>query len=599
MTDEYRDIIRERFEKPVFQGPSKVMSLGEAIRRFVKPGMAVHSGVIHYFSYCAIFELIRQFWGKKPEFTLISLGSRTHGIWMIRGGMLKKIISTFCGDVYPSPGPNPVYSKAYLDGEVEFENWSVLTIPMRLKAAAMGLSCITTNSIVGSDMAEENSDSFRLIDDPFNEGKKVGLLKALVPDISIVHGVAADEYGNTLFTPPYAEGLWGELAAREGVIVTVEKIVTPEYIRRHSYFCKLPGSFVRSVTEVPYGSHPNGMKTFFLEGIESYAEDYQFVETFYHACRDDSKLDEWLRYWILDCSGPGEYMSKVGFDRMMVLKGKAGEDSWKMEIESRLGELAPPEVYNEIEWMIVAAARKMVRKIKDNGYRRILAGIGMSNLAAWLASYELKREKVEISLVAETGFIDYDPRPADPFIFNLSNVPSCTNLTDVFNALGVMACGANNSCIGALGAAQVDKYGNINSTKIPGKIYITGAGGANDVLSSACESMLVVPQGSRRQVEKVPYISGPGARARTLVTTMGVFEKPEGWEPFVLTGYFARPGKTRQECIDEIAGNCGWELVTAEEPEAIPPPEREELLLLRTFDPDRHFIGDLDTDEND
>lgn len=594
MREDFEPIINERFKQPLFEGASKIMPLDEAVRRFVRPGMTVHSGVTHYFSYAGLYELIRQFRGKNPRFTLIALGARIHGICMIRGGMIKKIISTFCGDVYPSPGPNPIFNKAYLDGSVEYESWSVLTLPMRLKAAALGLSCITTNSIAGSDMERDNSDSFTVIDDPFRPGKKIGLLKALIPDISIVHGIAADEYGNTLFTPPYSEGLWGEIAARDGVIVTAERLVSTDFIRRHSHFCKLPGCFVRSVSIVPYGAHPGGLKSFDVEGVESYAEDYDFTEEFRNVCRDENKLDEWIKHWILDCADHGEYLRRLGYGKIMFLKGKAHEDSWEREIDSKIGDIEAGERHNNTEWMIVAAARLLKHRIREKNYNRILAGIGMSNLAAWLATYDLKRDGVEISLVAETGFVGYNPRPADPFIFNLANIPTCTMITDVFGALGMMACGANNHCIGALGAAQVDAAGNINSTLIPKKAYLTGPGGANDVLSCAEETLLVVPQGKNRLVEKVPYISGVGARVRSVVTTMGVFEKPDGADRFILTGWFATPGKTKEECIEAIASTCGWKIETADTLEAIEPPSVEELRFLRLFDPDRHFIGELD-----
>lgn len=570
------------------------MPLDEAVRCFVRPGMALHSAITHHFSYAALYEIMRQFWKKDPGFTLISLGARMHGILMMRGGMLKKIVSTFCGDVYPSPGPNPVFQKAFLDGGVEFENWSVLTLPLRLMAAAMGLPCITTNSLIGSGMERENTGAFAVVDDPFRPGDKIGMLKALTPDISIVHGLAADEYGNTLFTPPYAEGLWGALAAREGVIVTVERLVPPEYIRRHAFFCKLPGSYVRSVSAAPHGAHPSGLKSFFLEGIDSYAEDYEFSEEFTRVTRDQNALDEWIHHWILDSKNHNEYLEKLGYDKLMFLKGKAREDSWESEIRSRLGDIEEGENFNENEWMIIAAARMLKSKIRAGGYKRILAGIGMSNLAAWLAAYDLKKEGLDVALVAELGFIDYNPRPADPFIFNHANIPTCAMISDVFHALGVMACGANNHCIGALGAAQVDRFGNINSTKIPGKTYLTGSGGANDVLSGAGETLLVVPHAKNRLVENVSYISGRGTRARTLVTTRGVFEKPEGKEPFVLTAYFAIPGKTKQDCINTIADGCGWKLIVSESIESVEPPTLEELRFLRLFDPDRHFIGELD-----
>ncbi|MEW5945216.1 MAG: CoA-transferase [bacterium] len=594
MREDFESVIEERFKRPPYGGPSKVTSLDEAVRRFVRPGMTVHTGITQCFSYAAIYELIRRFWGKDPGFTLISLSARIHGITMIRGGMLKKIVSTFCGDVYPSPGPNPVSQKAYADGTVEFENWSVLSLSLRLKAAAMGLSCVTTNSILGSGMERDNAGSFAVADDPFQPGGKVGLLKALVPDVSLVHGIAADEYGNTLFTPPYAEGLWGAMAAREGAIVTVERLVSSDFIRRHSYFCKLPGSYVRSVSIAPYGAHPGGVKSFFVEGVESYAEDYDFAEEFRNVSRDEKKLDGWIRRWILDCKDFGEYIGRVGTEKITYLKDKAREDAWEREIAMRLDDIEPGEKHNETEWMIVAAARLLKRKIRGNGYRNLLAGLGMSNLAAWMAACDLKREGVEISLIAEIGFVNYDPRPADPFIFNHANIPTCAMTTDAFTALGAIVGGADNRCIGALAAAQVDKFGNINSTMIPHKLFLAGSGGSNDVISGAAESLLVVTHAKDRLVEKVPYVTGPGARARTLVTTLGVFEKPEGAEPFALTGYMAAPGKSREECIEAIAANCGWKVTVAGEPEAIEPPAADELRLLRLFDPDRRFLDELD-----
>lgn len=593
MRDDFKSIIEERFKRPLYEGPSKVMPLDEAVRRFVRPGMTVHTGITQCFSYAAIYELIRRFWRKDTGFTVITISARIHGLIMIHGGMMKKIVSTFCGDVYPSPGPNPVFQKAHADGAVEFENWSVLSLALRLKAAAMGLSCTTTNSILGSDMERDNADSFAVADDPFRPGGKLGLLKALVPDVSLIHGIAADEYGNTLFAPPYAEGLWGGMAAREGAIVTVERLVSSDFIRRHSYFCKLPGSYVRSVSIAPYGAHPGGVKSFSVEGVKSYAEDYEFVEEFRNISRDEKKLDDWVRYWILDCRDFGEYIGRVGAEKITYLEGKAHEDAWEREIDSRLDSIEPGEKHNETEWMIVAAARLLKRKIREKGYRKLLAGLGMSNLAAWVAAYDLKRDGVEINLIAETGFVGYHPRPADPFIFNHANIPTCAMTTDAFTALGAIVGGADNRCIGALAAAQVDRFGNINSTMIPQKVFLAGSGGSNDVISGAAESLLVVTHTKDRLVEKVPYITGPGTRARTLVTTMGVFEKPEGAEPFTLTGYMAVPGKTKEECVEAIAANCGWEVTVAGEPEAIEPPAVDELRLLRLFDPDRHFIDEL------
>ena len=590
MREDYEDIIKKHFDSYVESGSSKIMPLDAAVRRAVRPGMALHTGVTHAFSYAAINELIRQFWGKDPKFTLLALSGRIHGLNMVRGKMIRKIVATFNGDVYPSPAPNPIFQRTYLDKSVEYEDWSVLTLPMRFKAAAMGLSCVTTRSIIGSGMAEANKDSFTVIDDPFEPGGKIGLLRALNPDLSFYHGAVADEYGNTLFTPPYGENLWGAMAAREGVIITVEKIVSTDFIRRHSHFAILPGCYVRSVSVAPFGAHPGGLHAHGVEGVESYAEDYDFVEVFRDVTRDDNKLDAWIRHWILDCKDHEDYTRRLGYDKIMFLKGKSHEDAWRCEIESKLGALDAGAECNPMERMVVMAARRIAEKVERNGYKTILAGIGASNLAAWLAADALKRKGVEIELVAELGFYGYSPRPADPFIFNHANIPTCKLITDVFEALGVFAGGAENKCLGALGAAQVDRFGNINSTKIPGKMYLTGSGGANDVLSSARDAVLVVPQGKNRFVEKVPYITGVGKRATTAVSTHGVFEKLNGEDTFTLTAYFPTAERpTAEACVAEIAKNCGWELRVADDLTAAPPPTVEELRLLRVFDPDRQF----------
>ena len=75
---------------------------------------------------------------------------------------------------------------------------------------------------------------------------------------------------------------------------------------------------------------------------------------------------------------------------------------------------------------------------------------------------------------------------------------------------------------------------------------------------------------------------------------MGVFQKEEGEHPFKLTGYLAVPGKTKEECIESIRENCGWELMVADELEAFEPPDVERLRFLRLFDPERHFIGEIE-----
>ena len=98
-------------------------------------------------------------------------------------------------------------------------------------------------------------------------------------------------------------------------------------------------------------------------------------------------------------------------------------------------------------------------------------------------------------------------------------------------------------------------------------------------------------QSRRRFRDRVRFITAPGNRVRTLVSTMGVFEKPEDQSEFILTRYFAdRGSRSREEIIRDIKENCGWDLRVAPDPREIAPPTSEELRLLRIFDPRRFYL---------
>ncbi|PIU60964.1 MAG: hypothetical protein COS84_11705 [Armatimonadetes bacterium CG07_land_8_20_14_0_80_40_9] len=569
---------------------NKVMSLSEAIRENIKPGMTLHGGATHLVPYALCYEIIRQFWGKRPEFTFLTLGAINHLMIMIHGSLVKKIIATYYGLIYPTPGPDAVFQKAYSEKKVEFEDWSILTFTQRLMAGALGLEFFPTKSLKGSGMEKENANSFLTISDPFGSGREVGLVKAFKPDISLYHGWAADKEGNTILTPPYSENLWGAYASKGGVIVSVEKIVSTSFIRQHSHLVKIPGSIVKAVVEVPFGAHPGGISNTGLREFEHYAEDYDFLVDFRKQAENEKTFSDWIKEWVLDCPNHKDYTKKLGEKRVLHLKGRAHQDAWRYELNSF--ELSLKKEYNPLEMMTVVAGRRIREKIKENKYRYLLAGIGNSNLAAWFAYYTLKEEGETVELIAELGFYGYEPRPGDPFIFNFANIPTCKMTTDITNIIGVLVGGQGERCIGSLSAGQVDKYGNFNSTKVGEMLYLVGSGGANDVACCAQEVALVIPQSKMRFLDTLPYVTGIGNNVSILVSHLGVFEKIEG--ELTLSGYFpSSKFSSPKEIIDNIKSKCSWELKVSKNLEEVPPPTEEELRLLRLFDPRQSFIGKL------
>jgi len=573
------------FPIPRDEGKNKVCSLRDAIRRNIRPGMSIHLCSTHTRSNALVYELVRQFHGKRPGFTIVTAGLIANGVILLHEGLVRKVVASFCGDSYPSPGPNPVVQRAYLSGEVAFENWSILTLPLRLMAGAMGVPFMPTKSIVGSTMEKENCDSFFVL----KKGKiATGMVRALNPDITLVHGVMADANGNTVITPPYGIDIYGAMASREGAIVSVEKIVSTEEIRRYAHLVKIPGHMVRAVCPVTLGAHPSGLNGQGIHGFNSYCDDYDFVEDVRAASIEPERMDSWIKKWVLGPRNHEDYLGLLGPQRILFLKGKADPDSWKAELLEESPEGTAPLEASPGERMAVMGARRLCERIVQNGYKTLLAGIGVSNLSAWLAYYDLIARGIDIELMAEIGFYGYAPRPSDPFIFNFRNIPTCKMLSGTETIMGILMGGELNKCIGAIGAGQIDQYGNINSTLVPKKQYLTGSGGANDICSSAQEVLVTAIQTRGKFLKKVPYITSTGKRVRTIVSDLGVFEKISGSDTFILKGYF--PFAQEEEALREIKERCGWPLKVVRRPERLKLPTQDELHMLKLFDPKGQFF---------
>ncbi|MBF8265081.1 MAG: 3-oxoacid CoA-transferase [Dehalococcoidia bacterium] len=573
------------FQLNADEGQDKVVSVKEAIANNVRPGMAIHfskeaGGLIR--------ELSRQFWGTHPDFTFIAYIVVNHSLVPIYGRLAKKLIASNCTHIYPSPGPIKIIQQLYKQKEIQIENWSLCSLQQRLMAGAMGVGFMPTRSIIGSSMAKENQGSFMEIDDPFNTNGKVGILSALQPDVSFIHGWAADRNGNTILLGPYDESLWGPRASRNGVIVTVEKLVSTEFIRQHSHLVKIPGSMVKSVSVAPFGAHPWGLGNHGLPEIDAYKEDYDFMNTMRRASDSPVSFDAFVKEWVLEPSSHEDYLHKLGEQRLNHLQELGKPRAWEEEIKKAT--ISLDETFTTSEMMVVAAARQIQAKVRLHGYQAILAGAGASALAAWLAYYLFKAHGEGVELMMGAGLAGYAPRPGEPVITSTVHFPAARMLTDSTDMYSVIVGGANNRCISSLGAAQIDKYGNINTTRV-GNFYLMGSGGGNDAGASQ-ETIAIVRQLKERFVDKVDYITTPGQRVKTLVSQLGIFEKLDNNE-FTLTAVLpGRPLVSIAERIEIVKKNCGWNLRVADNVQGISPPMAKELELLRLLDSDRFFIAD-------
>jgi acyl CoA:acetate/3-ketoacid CoA transferase beta subunit len=459
-------------------------------------------------------------------------------------------------------------------------------------AGALGVPFFPTKSIRGSSMELDNKDSFCQIPNPFAEGESASVVKAYNPDIAIAHGWAADQDGNTIMSAPYSGNHFGALAAKEGVIVTVEKIVDADFIRRHAHMTRLPGYIVKAVCPAPMGGHPMGIHALGVSELEGYGEDEEWIIEARKAARNSDEYQSWVEKWVLGCKNHEDFLSRLGQQRIWHLKGKIQNDSWISELSVLAGRLPSPQESTSAERLVSASSNKIMEIVKIKNYRLALCGIGVSNLAAWLAYYKLRREEYLLELVAEIGYYGYSPQPSDPYVFNLRNIPSCKMISDIFTSLGIIMGGSQTSSIGVIGAGQVDRWGNVNTTRLSETgPFLVGSGGANDVASSATETVVTLEQNKNRFVEKVAYITSPGVRVTTVISQLGILEKEAGNNELALTGYFpVTPSASEEECVRSIQEQCGWKLKVKSKLQILSLPSAEELKLMRCFDPKRFFL---------
>ncbi|MBS0320575.1 MAG: glutaconate CoA-transferase [Proteobacteria bacterium] len=583
------------FDPPAHYGRSKRMSLHDAIAAYVRPRMALHVCWSDARPNAALLELVRQFRDRQPAFTLSCVGLANSQVAVAAAGIVRRIVTAYAGESYPAGAVNPLFKRLIDSGALEIENWTQATLVTRLMAGALGLPFMPTRSLRDSALAREHAGArFGHVMDPFGSAEAVGVVSALVPDLAFVQGIAADDSGNVLMAAPFGEAAWGAFAAKDGVIACVEQIVDAREIRACNQLVKIPGHVVRAVCHVPFGSHPYGSYAGAEDHPGNYVEDAAFIADTAQACRDPQAFAAWLERWVYGVADHDAYLAQLGAGRLATLRAAARQDHWRSEVPA-IAQAASDAPATAEETMIVVAARRMASIVRANGYQVLLAGIGASNLAAWLAEAALTADAVPLALLSEIGIYGCTPRPGEPFVFSNRNLGTARALTDVTTTLGTLVAGRHNRCLGALGAALVDAEGNLGTTYDNDGGFIVGSGGANDIASAAREVIVTVRHGPRRLVQTVAHVTSPGHAVRTIVTTRGVLVRGDAGAPFVLASVMPRAGESAADAIRAAVAGCGWALRVADDVAVEPPPTDAELRRLRWFDPQRHFLGPIPT----
>jgi len=249
--------------------------------------------------------------------------------------------------------------------------------------------------------------------------------------------------------------------------------------------------------------------------------------------------------------------------------------------------------YSAIELRVIVAAREL----KDGD--SVLVGVGEPNLAANLAK---RLQAPNLNMVYESGTVGSNPYRMPLSIGDPCLVTGAKSICSMYEQFAYYLQGGKID-VGFLGGAQIDKYGNINSTVIGSyaspKVRLPGSGGACDIASNVKKIIIVTPHEARRFVEKVDFRTSPGfvngkeawkslklqgGGPYAVITDLCTMKfDPETGEMMLVS---LHPGVT----VDKIQQNTPWKLKIASKLEETPPPTEKELTTLRAIDPAKIYL---------
>lgn len=247
--------------------------------------------------------------------------------------------------------------------------------------------------------------------------------------------------------------------------------------------------------------------------------------------------------------------------------------------------MSKPYTLNEL--LIIAAAREI------HDYENVILGVGLPTTAGALAK---ALYAPHVTLMMESGIIDFEPLVPPNHIADAHSCRGFSYATDLFSSFTMTYKGFVDVCF--LGVAQIDKYGNLNTTVI-GDYYkptlrLPGSGGAADFISYARRTVLTMRGGDF--ANKLDYFTSPGylgggdSRDKSglfppgsgpsmLLTTKGVFRFDAKTKEMYLAQIHPRVS------VDDIKEDIPWDLKVASDLTETTPPTEEEINFIRRFAP--------------
>ena len=299
---------------------SKLLTMPKAIAEWVPDGALAALGLQmeQMIPFAAGHEIIRQ---RKRGLTLVGPISDIFFDQLIAADCVEQVIAAWVGNVMMGSAYN--FRRAVEQGGLKVVNMTNLSVALALQAGAMGVPFLPTRTALGSDVARDN-DFFAEMESPFS-GPKAGesathlnsrgrvalreplqlhAVRALEPDVAIVHVQRADHEGNAHCWGNFGVMIEGVRAAQR-VIVVAEEIVEADVIASDPNRTVIPGFLVNAVVECRYGAHPSPVQGY-------YKRDDAFFHQYHEQTKSNADSAAWLQRWVYGIPDRRAYLNQLG-----------------------------------------------------------------------------------------------------------------------------------------------------------------------------------------------------------------------------------------------------------------------------------------------
>jgi len=555
----------------------KTMTAEDAVSKFIKDECFIAMGGFGHVrvSMSVVYEMIRQ---KKNNITMAGK-TAVHDLDILVGAGCVNKVEVAYSFGHELRGLSPASRRAVETGKCKIAGEiSNAGYQWRFLAAMMGLPFIPTRVMLGTDTFRHSSA--RSMKDPFS-GKNICILPACYPDVAVLHVPRCDKYGNAQIDGITVEDFELSRAARR-VIVTTEKIIDNKKIRSEPHKTVIPFYLVDAVVEVPFGSHPCQMPY-------EYFFDEEHIGEWLSLSKTDDGVKEYLNKYVFGVKDFRDYLQLVGGSKKLELLKKIERFEEPMSapwIQKKNGKKSEP--YSSTEMLACVASHMLEDK------KSVFVGTGLPMIAAMLAQ---RTHAPNLLLFFEAGGIGPEMPVLPISVGDSRTFYMAVAASSMHDSMSMAQAGYID--YGFLGAAQIDKYGNINTTVIGPydrpKARLPGSGGANDVGTLCNKTIIIMRQDKYRFVEKVDFLTTPGyldgfdSREKTglpkgsgpyrVITQLGVYGFDDEAKRMKLLSI--HPGVT----VDQIKENSGFEIIIPDTVDVTKPPISSELKILKQIDP--------------